>query len=221
MITPAQSVTQSTAQPPTAAKSRASALTSDFETFLLMLTAQARNQDPLEPLDSSEYASQLAQFLMVEQQVQTNDLLTSLAMAMTGANPEQLANWVGMDVRSASALQFDGQPVTLFVEPEPAADQTLLVIQNAEGAVLQRKTLPVTETELDWAGVEPSGNPLPSGSYSATLESYKSGELISRKLASAYTRVVEAQVAEGTVLLILESGAAVPAGDVTGIRTGA
>ena len=44
-----------------------SAVTSDFETFLNMLTAQAKDQDPLEPIDSTEYAAQLAQFSMVEQ----------------------------------------------------------------------------------------------------------------------------------------------------------
>ena len=57
---------------------RQSALTSDFDTFLKMLTAQAKYQDPLEPLDSTEYAAQLAQFSMVEQQVQTNEQLLSL-----------------------------------------------------------------------------------------------------------------------------------------------
>lgn len=52
-----------------------SVLSSDFEVFLQMLTAQAEYQDPLEPIDSSEYAAQLAQFSMVEQQVMTNDLM--------------------------------------------------------------------------------------------------------------------------------------------------
>ncbi|MEM9127629.1 MAG: flagellar hook capping FlgD N-terminal domain-containing protein, partial [Pseudomonadota bacterium] len=83
MITPATSAQATTQAQPTSTP-QANALTSDFETFLLMLTAQARNQDPLEPLDSSQYASQLAQFSMVEQQVQTNDLLSSLSNALGG-----------------------------------------------------------------------------------------------------------------------------------------
>ena len=60
-----------------------------------MLTAQARNQDPLEPMDSSEYASQLAQFSMVEQQVFTNDQLTGLANVLGGNAMSTMANWVG------------------------------------------------------------------------------------------------------------------------------
>ena len=45
------------------------AVTSDFQTFIQMLTTQAENQDPLNPMDSAEYASQLASFSSVEQQV--------------------------------------------------------------------------------------------------------------------------------------------------------
>ena len=47
-------------------------LSSDFETFLKMLTVQLENQDPLNPVDSADYAVQLATFSGVEQQVQTN-----------------------------------------------------------------------------------------------------------------------------------------------------
>ena len=65
-------------------------LSSDFETFLKMLTAQAQYQDPLEPIDSSEYAAQLAQFSMVEQQVLANDRLSELTAQMSIANMTQL-----------------------------------------------------------------------------------------------------------------------------------
>ena len=50
-------------------------ISSDFETFLRMLTVQMQNQDPLNPIQSSDFAVQLATFSGVEQQVRTNDLL--------------------------------------------------------------------------------------------------------------------------------------------------
>ena len=58
--------------------SKGSVLSSDFETFLKMLTTQLENQDPLNPIDSTDYAVQLATFAGVEQQVLTNDLLESM-----------------------------------------------------------------------------------------------------------------------------------------------
>ena len=53
-------------------------ISSDFETFLKMLTVQMKNQDPLNPVESTDYATQLATFSGVEQAVLTNDLLKSV-----------------------------------------------------------------------------------------------------------------------------------------------
>ncbi len=73
------------------------AISSDFETFLKMLTVQMQNQDPLNPVDSSDYAVQLATFSSVEQQVLTNDILRSLSDQIGGGSIQQLAGWIGME----------------------------------------------------------------------------------------------------------------------------
>ena len=73
---------------------KTAALSSDFETFLKMLTVQMENQDPLNPVDSADYAVQLATFSSVEQQVRTNDLLSSLAATMASGGIESLGQWV-------------------------------------------------------------------------------------------------------------------------------
>ena len=54
-------------------------LSSDYTLFLRLLTTQMQNQDPLNPMDSADYAMQLATFSGVEQQVRSNQLLESLA----------------------------------------------------------------------------------------------------------------------------------------------
>lgn len=82
-------------------KESSSVLSSDFETFLKMLTVQAKYQDPLEPIDSSEYSAQLAQFSSVEQQVLTNDLLTALTGQLGGSGMAQFASWIGMEIGRA------------------------------------------------------------------------------------------------------------------------
>lgn len=80
----------------------------DFQTFLTMLTAQMQNQNPLEPIEASDFAAQLATFSGVEQQVQTNELLASLATQMGLAD---LASWVGRDVLSPAPVQYNGAPL--------------------------------------------------------------------------------------------------------------
>ena len=51
------------------------AVSADFDTFLKMMTTQMKNQDPTKPIDSADYAVQLATFSGVEQQTKTNQLL--------------------------------------------------------------------------------------------------------------------------------------------------
>lgn len=197
-----------------------SALTSDFETFLQMLTTQAQNQDPLEPMDSSQYASQLAQFSMVEQQVQTNTLLSTLASALGNVDLGELAGWVGMDVKTPSAFRFDGAPVSLSATANPAADTATLIIRNQTGEVVDRATVSTNESEFLWAGTRGDGSPMLAGLYSATLESYRNDELLSENPVSAYGRVIEAQAGGDSVLLTLEGGEVVSANQVTAVRTG-
>ncbi len=52
--------------------------TVDYDSFLRLLVAQMRNQDPTSPTDSSEYFSQLASFSNVEQGLRMNDRLDAL-----------------------------------------------------------------------------------------------------------------------------------------------
>ena len=92
-------------------------ISSDFETFLRMLTVKMENQDPLNPVDSSDYAVQLATFSGVEQQVQTNDLLRSLATQLVSGGMAQMAAWVGKEARAPTAAYFDGGAITLAPNP--------------------------------------------------------------------------------------------------------
>src|SRR5574343_45997 len=88
--------------------STATSVSSDYQMFLKLLTTQMTNQDPTSPMDSSDYAVQLATFSQVEQQVKTNDLLTGLATQMGVMGMSQYASWVGMEARSESPGYYDG-----------------------------------------------------------------------------------------------------------------
>ncbi len=195
-----------------------SVLTSDFDTFLKMLTAQAKNQDPLEPIDSSEYAAQLAQFSMVEQQVKTNDTLTALFGQMGLTNMASLAGWVGMEARAATPAYFDGSPITISPNPASLADEAYLVVKDETGTQVQRTAIPVSADPIEWAGVDDSGAPFANGVYSFTVESYAAGSKILTEQAEVFGRIVEAQVQGGNTILILPGRQAVLATTVTALR---
>ena len=71
----------------------------DFDTFLQLLTAQIRNQDPLAPMDSTQFVEQLATFSSLEQQVETNKTLESIASMIGNLVTSDGRTWVSTIMR--------------------------------------------------------------------------------------------------------------------------
>jgi flagellar basal-body rod modification protein FlgD len=193
-------------------------ISSDFETFLKMLTVQMKNQDPLSPIKSEDFAVQLATFSGVEQAVRTNDLLTALGAQMGTAGMAQLAGWVGMQARAPVPGYFDGAPLAIAPNPSLTADSAVLVVRNESGAEVQRTNIPLSKAPFDWAGVRDNGTPFPQGLYRFEVESYSNGSLTQTSTAETYGTVIEARLDGGQTVLVLQGGAEVQADDVTALR---
>ncbi|MBB3994195.1 flagellar basal-body rod modification protein FlgD [Sulfitobacter undariae] len=194
-------------------------LSSDFETFIKMLTTQAKYQDPLEPLDSSEYAAQLAQFSMVEQQVLSNDLLTALTNQLGSSTMGQMAGWIGMEGRTTAPVLFDGAPLTLLPEPPIGAQKMELVVYNDQGNEVDRGALPVSSDPVLWAGVQQNGTPLPAGLYRFETEATGANEsTLAATSVSTYARIVEVQNIGAQAQVIFVGGSEAPAASVTALR---
>lgn len=205
-------------QAPTAAAGEEPVVSSDFETFLVMLTTQLENQDPLNPVESADFAVQLATFSGVEQQVQTNDLLESLSAQLGAGSVSQVAGWVGKEVRAPTSVQFAGDPVTIVPAPDKLADTAQLVVLDSKGNQVQRLDISVSDDAYVWTGTDANGFPLADGSYSFFVDSMADGQPIGRTQAEVYGRVVEAQVDGSQVSLVLDGGGKVPVEDVTALR---
>ena len=199
--------------------SSAATISSDYQMFLQMLTTQMQNQDPTNPIDSTDYAAQLAAFSQVEQQVQTNELLTSLATQLGLMGMSEYAGWVGMEARAAVPAYYDGtNAVTLAPNPVIGADQTVLVVSDEAGNEVSRQTIPVSTDTVDWDGTDSNGNPLAAGLYSFSLESYNSGSLLSTDTVDTYNRIVEAQGTNDGAVLVLRGGTTVGTGEISALR---
>jgi flagellar basal-body rod modification protein FlgD len=205
---------------PTAAQTpRTGALSSDFETFLKMLTVQMKNQDPLNPMESSDFAVQLATFSGVEQQVKTNDLLTKLSAGFAGSGMADLAGWIGKEVRTSGNARFDGIPLTLYPGPELGNGESgFLVVRDARGQPVARYPFTGTNEPVAWAGAAPDGTPLANGLYRFEVE-VMNGENVARTVpVEHYARVSEVRTGTSGPLLVIEGGTTVPAASVTGVR---
>ncbi len=198
--------------------SRKALISSDFNMFLKLMTTQMKNQDPLNPIDSSDYATQLATFSGVEQQMKSNDLLTALSSQMSVLGMSQLAAWVGQEARAEAPVWMDGDPVTLALSPSSAGDKATLVTRNAKGAVVAREEVPTTSGPYQWLGADASGNPLPEGLYTLTVESSLDGEVVATTPVESYARIMEARNGTGGTTLILEGGVEVSADKIKALR---
>ncbi|MGR3660070.1 MAG: flagellar hook capping FlgD N-terminal domain-containing protein [Paracoccaceae bacterium] len=210
----ANSITNATQK----SENQSSEISSDFETFLKMLTVQLQNQDPLNPVDSSDYALQLATFSSVEQQVKTNDLLSALGQQMGLIGLSELSGWVGMEARVAAPAYFDGEPITVFAEPPATADAAILVVENSAGEEVFRSSIDVTSGSFQWEGNGVDGQPVSAGMYNFKIESYANQALLSTDTAQIYSIVTEAKMDGADLIVVLLGGAEVLANQITAIR---
>lgn len=203
----------------TTAASGGSAIVSDYTTFLKLLTTQMQNQDPLNPIDSSDYAVQLATFSGVEQQTKTNDLLMAMQSGFGLLGMGQMAGWVGREARSVAPVQItDAQPVTLLAEPPEGADRLVMVVEDADGTVVNRVDLPVDTGEFVWDPVDLADQPLADGRYVFTLESYRDETELGIAEMASYQRVTELRSGPAGLSLLLEGGVEIGIGEVTAVR---
>ena len=190
----------------------------NFDTFLSLLTAQLRNQDPLEPVNSTDFVAQLAQFSAVEQQVQSNNALNEILGVLGGGDVSSLANWLGAEVQSAGPVYFDGSPLALTTTPTPDATQSNLVVRNIAGDVVARQSVDSTAKTVNWNGLDLNGVAAPEGLYSFTVESAKGTAILPTQQAAGFTKVEEVRVNGDEPVFVLQGGDTVALEDVLAVR---
>lgn len=206
------STTQSTATT-TAAQTSNTSPTTDFETFLTLLTTQMRNQDPLNPMESTQFVEQLATFTSVEQQIETNTKLDNLTAALTANDTNGLASWLGRSVSVLGQAQYSGEPVELSFDTPPP-NGARLIVRDAMGEVIADQAY----SGGAWSGTLPTGREVQEGIYDFELRSsVADGD---RVIAYPYihSRVEEARMSQDGAVLILADGRSIAAQNVASIR---
>lgn len=218
MVDAITAATQTTGTGTGTASGAGKALAGDLQTFLVMLTTQLQNQDPLNPIESSDFAVQLATFSGVEQQVKTNQLLGSLAGQLGLSGLAQMAGWVGMEARVEAKASFTGAPVEILPAPADGADRADLVILDETGREVMRADIAPTNEPIVWAGTDAAGTAFPHGLYSFRIDSYKGNEMLGTDMAEIYATVSEVQASPEGTMVVLPGGVTVMAADVRSLR---
>lgn len=143
-------------------------LSGNYQTFLTLLTTQLQNQDPTNPMDSSQFTQQLVSMSGVEQQIQTNTNLQALLSANIFQAANTAVGLIGKQVTAtgSGALLQNGS-ANWTINLGSAAPSTTVQVLDANGATVYTSTINGTagDQPYTWNGQDQSGNALPNGTY--------------------------------------------------------
>lgn len=180
----------------------------DFDSFLTLLTAQLRNQDPLAPLESTEFIAQLASFSTVEQLIGANEFLETISAQNTAGQVADLATWIGRDVTSLDgAFRATGEPITFSLPSGIAADRIEAEVLTTDGTVL--RTFPVVADEngnVAWDGQNTSGTAVAPQDLTIRLKFFDAGVVSEEHLAQIQRTVTGVRGTQDGVLLETADG---------------
>lgn len=192
--------------PNSAAANDASKLGEDLNRFLNLLITQLKNQDPLDPMDSTEFTSQLVQFASVEQQIKTNANIEKLLNLQQGSQVADLVGFIGTTVEvTGNQVPLEKGKAQFTYELPSNANKTTISIRNASGLVVytadgEPKSGKHTFT---WDGKSVGGFQNPDGAYTVTVNALDVQKKVISTNQTAFGRVTGAGVDSGVITLFM------------------
>jgi flagellar basal-body rod modification protein FlgD len=157
-----------TTQTISATDSSGKKLAKEFDNFLILLTTQLQNQDPLEPLDSNEFTAQLVRFTNVEQAISQNKKLDQLVELFQATGGAFAVNYLGKDIEAigSEADLKNGQAQWAYQLSTPSEATTVLVKNSAGDVVFSTKgDTSALKQGFVWDGKTTGGFDAPEGVY--------------------------------------------------------
>lgn len=170
-------VSAATTLPPTTSNTNSlSQLSEDYTRFLTLLTAQISNQDPLSPMDSGQFVTQLAQLSQVEQSVKVNTNLQSMDARLQDMTSVAGVGLLGKDVffsSSSYSIEASGDTASSWYNLPEGATEVSAEIVDVQGSVVRSLTdLPTARQRdhlINWDGRNSAGENVPVGAYTVRI----------------------------------------------------
>jgi flagellar basal-body rod modification protein FlgD len=192
----------------------------NVDNFLRLLTAQLSNQDPLEPIDPTEFTSQLATFTGVEQAIDTNRKLGELISVQTLGQAAAAVSYLGttIEARGDRAVLREGQAEWTYSLGGNAAATTISIV-NERGQTV-RTLSGATDSgkhTFVWDGRDDSGTLQPDGAYTIEIVAQDVNNEPVSVTTGFVGRVTEVSFLGGQVVLSVD-GTHVALENVTSVR---
>ena len=183
-------------------------------TFLQLLVAQLKNQDPTNPMDSSQMTSQLAQISTVQGISQLNTSLSSLSTQLSAGQQSQAALLIGSTVLAPgnSISVASGKANAFGVTLANAVSDLQVVVKNSAGTIVNTIDLGKQSAgtiPVGWTPTDTAGNALPDGTYTITATGTINGQQATATTLTGATVESVVTQSSGTAGLVLSNGSTV------------
>lgn len=188
----------------------------DKDSFLLLMVTQMKNQDPLNPMDDTQYVSQLAQYSSLEQLMNLNDGMTSLTDATNNQQMLNATSYIGKEVgitgNSIGKTTENGVVKTSTFRYAFGDNVTsgVLTVIDAQGNTVYTESIAGkqagTTFEFNWNGLNDKGVAASDGVYNVYLSGYniKGDPVLADQVV--YANVTSVVKADGKVMIGLDGG---------------
>ncbi len=188
--------------------------------FLNLLLKQLNYQDPMNPMDSTEFTTQLSQFSSLEELTNINSTLSDVLAFQQSMQNASVANLVGKTVKVEGNTAYLSDKAELNYELSGEASTVEISIYDGSGRLLRNENIGARsegDQKYTWDGKDSSGNKLPQGAYTFVVEAKDiSGNPVPALSISSGT-VTEVLFEKGLTYIMLNGSTKINLSDIKSI----
>ncbi|WP_041793722.1 flagellar hook assembly protein FlgD [Pararhodospirillum photometricum] len=186
----------------------------NYDMFIKLLTAQLKNQNPLDPTDTDQLTQQMVSFSEVEQSILTNQYLENLVLSTSNESSQVALSFLGKQVTyDASSQEYNGSSLSWGMEIPEDSTSVSFEVQNEDGLTVYK----ATEDDLDsgnhtftWDGsTTAGGSPVEGTKYKLVVVSTDASGDTSKVTLQSTSIASQVDWSTGTPQLVLKNGATV------------
>jgi len=150
----------------------------NFQSFLQLLTTQLQNQNPLDPLDTTQFTQKLVEFAGVQQQLNPNDSLATLVSLQQTSQSTPVLGFVGKTAVVSGRTAALTNSTATWQLSVPTASSVNITVANSTGQTVFTGSYNASagnNQPFEWNGQGNDGTQWPDGNYTLTATAKDAG----------------------------------------------
>lgn len=180
------------------------------DAFMTLLVEQLKNQDPLEPMDNSDFVAQLAQFSSLESLTNLQTSMDGVTAGMNKVSDYYTASLIGRTIKTeGDAFAYTGDPVELGFAMEEAAASVTVSIVDPQGGLVNKVDLGARGPgyhSVGWDGLTGYGTEAAPGNYAFYVDALNADGEVIESSRFVNTRIHGVDYSSGDTRLMTDSG---------------